>query len=697
MRRNVTQQVAEAGFPSGARVPLIVTMTTLVLLMAFCAIRLNGQQDGATIQVVARSHEWFADNLARSIGASVNEAVGDLTTAVKLYDVKPGRRNEQTIEFFAKNSPHTRGIAVVDRVSGGLLASAGEPVAIESLPIGDINEVSVRVVAGAHSGVQIVIADLLPGSDQLIVVSTELVVPATSVDALNLPETVLLSTSDGEVLRPRSATPVAGEPERSELVQRAATAAAAGTSGHLVGGSEPSADGRPTVPIVAFAPVATGNAKTRLGFSVLLVGATPEVADPPTSRGVLPLVTLTCVALLVLLLLGGALVRPVRRLRADALAIASGRLDQPVRTHRIDEVRRIAGAFERARRVQAGLPDEPPAARARLSARTAVVLAGVVLLVWASGVMVTLGRLEVQVPAQAVQITQSLATNTAAVLRRSLQQSLTDLRSFAALVTSTDPADLRPALDEITARNPRYRSVYVVDANGDIEARAGRTPLRPRQRPPRTRGLHQQNTSGRVPIVYASTPLADGQHVLIGELDVVKLAALVRQPGGIGRLVDGGLRTVAATVGYRAYEELTAEPLRRSVSKALHGESEPTVREVDGRMSVVASAAINGSSTTSELQWAVVIEQPVSRLPLPGNDVRRSAWLAALIAAVTVLCLLGWHLLVLVLPLRRLAATADRFAAGDRTTVIYPQRPDEIGTIARCLELCRQSVDRKGP
>ncbi|MDT7789688.1 MAG: hypothetical protein QOF58_8107, partial [Pseudonocardiales bacterium] len=158
---------------------------------------------------------------------------------------------------------------------------------------------------------------------------------------------------------------------------------------------------------------------------------------------------------------------------------------------------------------------------------------------------------------------------------------------------------------------------------------------------------------------------------------------------------DAELRTVAATVGYQAYEPLAAEPLRASVSEALKGVPDPAVWEVDGRTSVVASAALYGSKDFNDLQWAVVVEQPVSQLPLPGNHIRRTAWLAALVSSVVGLVAFGWFLLVLLLPLRRLAASADRLAAGDTTTVIYPQRPDEIGTVARCLELHRQSVERR--
>ncbi|MEV6235427.1 cache domain-containing protein [Lentzea sp. NPDC051838] len=679
-RASLEQRCAEAGFPSGARVPLIVMSVVLVLLMGFCAMRSSGKPDGSPVEVVARSHQWFATNLAHSVGASVNEAVADLATAVKLYSGKGDRTDEQTIAFFAKNCPHARGVAVVD-TTGGLRASAGEPVPIESVPLDDLSSVPVRVMADRYGGVQAVTADALPGGDRVVVVSSDLTIPPVSVDSLRLPETVLLVTDTGEVVKPHGTETGAGE---QELVQRAASVAAKGESGHLVGTAgtgPPTPDAQATVPIVAYAPLTRG--RISLGMSLLLVGATPQ-AEASGAGGGLPAVValLGVVAIAALVLLLG-LVGPVRRLREDALAVASGQPGARMRRQWISETHRIAAAFQ---------PAEP---RRLPSAVVAVVLATVMLLAWSAAVLGTIGRHEVQVPGQAVQVTQRLAATTATALRRSLQQSLTDLRSFASLVDGTDVADLRPALQELTSRRERYRSVAVVDPDGRTVAQAGRKPLRAEEPLPPGSGLHQQSVAHKVPLIYATAPLPGSNYVVVGELDVVKLSALVRLPGGVGRLVDGDLRTVAATVGYQAWEPLAAEPLRASVSEALKGIPDPAVWEVDGRTSVVASAALYGSKDFNDLQWAVVVEQPVSQLPLPGNHIRRTAWLAALVSSVVGLVAFGWFLLVLLLPLRRLARSADRLAAGDVSTVIFPQRPDEIGTVARCLELHRQSVDER--
>ncbi|MEU0878302.1 HAMP domain-containing protein [Lentzea sp. NPDC005914] len=683
-RTSLERQCAEAGFPSGVRVPLVMMVVVLALLMGFCAIRLSGTPDGSPVEVVARSHQWFAANLAHSAGASVNEAVADLATAVKLYSGKADRTDEQTIAFFAKNCPHARGVAVVD-TAGGLRATAGEPVPIESVPLDDIASVPVRVMADRYGGVQAVTASALPGGDRVVVVSSDLIIPPVSVDSLRLPETVLLVTDGGEVVKPHSGTAVVDYGD-DDLVRRAAAVAAKGESGHLVGTAgtgPPAPDARATVPIVAYAPLTRG--RISLGMSLLLVGATPQAEATGAGTGLLAVAALLGVLVLAATLLVAGLVGPVRRLREDALAVASGQPGARMRRQWISETHRIAVAF------RSGAPE----VRRRPSAVVAVVLATAALLAWSGAVLGTIGRHEVQVPGQAVQVTQRLAATTATALRRSLQQSLTDLRSFAALVGGTDLADLRPALQELTSRRDRYRSVYVVDQDGRSQVQAGRAPLRTEEPPPPGSGLHQQSVSHRVPVIYATAPLPGTRYVVVGELDVVKLSALVRLPGGVGRLVDTELRTVAATVGYQAYEPLAADPLRASVSEALKGVPDPAVWEVDGRTSVVASAALYGSKDFNDLQWAVVVEQPVSQLPLPGNHIRRTAWLAALVATVTALGGFGWFLLVLVLPLRRLAASADRFAAGDLGTVVHPQRPDEIGTVARCLELRRQSVEQR--
>jgi len=104
----------------------------------------------------------------------------------------------------------------------------------------------------------------------------------------------------------------------------------------------------------------------------------------------------------------------------------------------------------------------------------------------------------------------------------------------------------------------------------------------------------------------------------------------------------------------------------------------------------VVLLAVHGAS--GALGWKVVAEQPVTDLALPGNELRRNAMVAALVTALLALLLFGWQYLLLIRPLRRVAAAADEIVAGRYKSVIYPQNQDQIGTIASCLEICRQAM-----
>jgi HAMP domain-containing protein len=103
------------------------------------------------------------------------------------------------------------------------------------------------------------------------------------------------------------------------------------------------------------------------------------------------------------------------------------------------------------------------------------------------------------------------------------------------------------------------------------------------------------------------------------------------------------------------------------------------------------SAALRGG-VSGKFGWTVVAEQPVADLALAGNLLRRNGTVVALVGVLLALLLFGWQYLLLIRPLRRVAAAADEIVAGRHTTVIYPQHQDQIGTIASCLEVCRQAL-----
>jgi hypothetical protein len=90
--------------------------------------------------------------------------------------------------------------------------------------------------------------------------------------------------------------------------------------------------------------------------------------------------------------------------------------------------------------------------------------------------------------------------------------------------------------------------------------------------------------------------------------------------------------------------------------------------------------------------WTVIAEQPVADLALAGNELRRNGIVCALVGALLALLLFGWQYLLLIRPLRGVAAAADEIVAGRHGSVIYPRHHDQIGTIASCLEVCRQAL-----
>jgi nitrate/nitrite-specific signal transduction histidine kinase len=51
----------------------------------------------------------------------------------------------------------------------------------------------------------------------------------------------------------------------------------------------------------------------------------------------------------------------------------------------------------------------------------------------------------------------------------------------------------------------------------------------------------------------------------------------------------------------------------------------------------------------------------------------------------------GWQYTTFVRPLKTLARTAARIIRGDNESPVTPERFDEIGALAMCLEVCRQA------
>ncbi|WP_103349790.1 HAMP domain-containing protein [Amycolatopsis sp. CA-128772] len=413
----------------------------------------------------------------------------------------------------------------------------------------------------------------------------------------------------------------------------------------------------------------------------------PVEAVPVRWPGLIPAAALLALAVAGFVLLRRTVVAPIRRLRTDALAVAAGVLGKPVRQSRIREVNRVTAALERSRsKLRRSKPE--PKVRPFLSAQLVIAAVAVALLGWSGAVAATLGRQHAEVSPTMLSEHGVRVTRSADTLRRSLAEGLTDLQSVARLGKGKEPGQLRGMLERLASTESRFRSVYVANAQGAVQLLAGRESLRDPGKLPDGEGLRQHNTSGRVPVVYAFTPLPDTKNVVVGEYDVPRMAEMLGSAGGRVRVVDEGKRTIADTEGYLAFSPLSDATLIRNVDAAQSGKA---ARETTPS-ALVAAQRLADKGSAATLKWVIVAEQPIGSLGVADNTVRSGARVAALLTAVVALMLFAWHLLVVVRPLRRVGDEARRIAAGNTGAVVYPQRQDEIGTIASCVEICRQAL-----
>ncbi len=777
-------RLPEAGFPRGAGAASMTGFLLLVLIAGFCALGLanplaavRGGGSAVPSGVVAAQRR-DAETLAKAVAASATSTAHDLRIAVGSPALDDPDA-ERLLSSLSTVYPSWRGIALIDGGSRALLAARGEPVPVDSLSGVDLGRLTVRPATRPGNVPLALSAVPLAGgrTGQVLVVSTALRLPTSPADG-GLRRHVRLVSADGTVLASAGAD-VTGI---HDLL-----AAAAGPAGALTGPASPGP--QPTAPVVAHAPVTTGAAD--LGLTVITATWLPADTAPARWPGLVPAAALLVLAGTGTLLLRRGLVRPIRRLRTDALAVAAGGAVTPARPRprpaRLAEARRLAAALERCRH---RLHDDPASApsvrltettrstttskrsqrlgddgganpvrltkarrtvrvlercrrwlrgttsdhtnpaqltetrrtttasrrgRRRLRgvrsafaargvpARLLVGLVTVALLGWAVAVACTLGRQYADVPAALVAEQGVRLDRAADALRSGLAGSLGELQAAARLSGGDQAGRLQPVVEQLAA-DPAFRSVYVADATGAVQQRAGREPLRGGP-VPGGGGLHQHNTSGRVPVVYACAGLAGGR-TLVGELDITRLAAPLQPAGARVRVVDGADRTIVDTRGYLAFAPLD-DPASRAATAAVRGGQAPgrvdgaevVTARVDGAAVVTARAVARGG-VAAALSWVVVAEQPVGALGVVDTSVRDGARAAALLTAVLALLLCGWHELVVVRPLRRAAAAAEDVAAGG-TEPGYPQRQDEIGTIASCVELCRLRLaavpDRPAP
>lgn len=664
--RRLAAQLPECGYPAGVAAASWSLLVILLIVAALTGVLLDGRTDEQASQAYLDVQRDFVVDAAKAVGATANQHLADLRMAsAGTADDAP----EAVLDQLADDE-QWRGSAVVS-ADRWLLATRGEILPPERLPRVDGSAVTVTT---SSTGEPLLLSAItLPGGNVL-----------TAMSPLRLPTTgaapLALVTDAGKIVSSSQNSPVSYDRTLARLAADAGRSA--GEPGNLLG---PAADG--VQPTVAYA------ATDDLRLTVVSATYATTTAPIPGGRGLIPAVTLAIVAVAGFLLVRFTLVHPVRRLRADALAVASGALRADVRVGGPAEVGRIATALRSCQRtlLRTGGPDGRH--RRSLPVATGLTVATVAVLGWSGAVATQFTSQQIEVPPDVVTTMGGQTAGASDAVRRSLNEGVTDLRAVA------EADDVPTAVRELVDTQPRYRGVYVVDGTGQVASSAGREPLRAGGPVPGGPGLAQQDGAGRVPVIFAHVPLPDGRTV-VGEFDLDHLATLLSRAAGDARIVDARFRTISATFGYVAFEPMADGELRRAAGRSRAGAVVAEVASPDGTPAVVSSAPLAGGSTTG-LRWTLVAQRPVAELALPASQQGRDAQLVALLAGLLACGAFGWQLVTVVRPLRRLATVANRLVTGDRRDHVVAQRHDEIGTVASCLELCRQALNdgptRLGP
>ncbi|MGW4892293.1 HAMP domain-containing protein [Kitasatospora sp. NPDC004240] len=361
-----------------------------------------------------------------------------------------------------------------------------------------------------------------------------------------------------------------------------------------------------------------------------------------------------------------------------------------------------------------------------------------------------------RVPDQVVAAQGARTEATADRVRQALNEGRADLRSLAPALAGAlaDPSPERAesVLRTALAEHGRYRSLYVLDTRGQVVALAGDEPYRTGREAVGPSGVLLLNRSGKepriaaravigesadadagsdsgtgtgtdggpaspspaspspaspspaspspaAPTVGAPAPATGGGTgtpsgpVVIGELRTEFLNGLLDRPG-LGRvwLVDDRRRLLGANEAFSSFGDLP-EPRARDLAADAGRKPAADVVRTGGAPVLLAAAPLGGGGSVRDLGWSVVTAHPVAWLDLDQNRADRRAVLSGMLGLAAATLCLGWLFIVVGLPLRRLADAAQALAAGDRRTVLHPVHHDEVGAVARSLELIRQDLE----
>ncbi|GIJ68175.1 hypothetical protein Voc01_030920 [Virgisporangium ochraceum] len=742
------RQLPRARFPAGIKVPALMSFWCLLLVAGLCLAVLGGSGDRAVPEAVVDSQKQLVGRLAGTQRAVINSGIESLGVTAERLGAVSEKEPDRLLAAVVVTGGRWKGAAILNQqrapvaLRGEALppdaAAKAVPGAAVPVAVGTALNVVVAAelpggrVLAAVAGIDLRVLRLNTEAQQSVFIAgpapaaaTPPAAAATPPAGASAPPGAAPAVPVATVYSPQGAQIAPENEPLNRLIARAIEKAddrSAGVTGPLVTLTDPQTQQtRRLAPVVAAAPIGDS------GLSVVSVTHAARVVDGERGRGFEPGLALVVVALLILAVLHFALIRPVSRVLAQAKAMACGETPEKVSLPVQREAARISAALAEI----ANGPRRPPrtladqARRRRpggVSALTIVALCAVAVLGWCGAVAGRYAGGADSVPAQVSVDARNDVEGAAVALRDGLTGGVTRLRqaataaataaaakspnpaasaapspSASAPVNGTragaatlDPEPFRAPLGELVDDGD-VRSAYVVDGAGKPVLVVGEEPARQQAAPPTGNGVKLDRVTGAVPVVYAYLQVADGQTV-IAEFGVRYLSGLLRRAEGRVRVVDGDLRTIFDTGGYVPFRVPTAKPVRDAATAALTNKAGTSIGTSQGSRMLLAGTLIGGDETLPDVKWAVVSERSLAAFRLPQNDLNRGTWLVAFLALVVAVLLFAWYRLVVIRPLRQMAEAAEKLADGDVRDTVCPVRHDEIGAIAVCLDIVRQTM-----
>ncbi|MFF4185241.1 HAMP domain-containing protein [Streptomyces sp. NPDC001691] len=702
----------------GIRPPIAVLATLLLSLAGITALVLGKPENALVPEAVRKSQQYVAEDGAIALRASLDESITDLTRTATLFNQQQPAPADDVLDKVGDVYQKWRGTAVMEIASGKLLGARGENVpltAIDRSRLADEGGLAPRLVRLENGQTRLVTLALLSWEgrpQQLLIASSSLNFPGVN---LGEGRAIGVVDGDGRVLSSHGA--LGGKGAREQLrtfagiaakkgKQNAISAKApgaggyTGVSGHLTGDTV--ADKQTVGGYATLAAGDPGHATPAgtLGLTVVTQVGVAEHASrlARPAVGLVAAGALLVIGALAIMLLLSTVQRPLIRLFLESRRLTRGDLERPVSVPRSGEAARIGAALERLRGQLRGAPvdaqDPPrPVRRRRPGTRALLVVCALLLLGWAAPLMLLLNRAEddVRVPTQSVHDQKARTATLSDRVRRALNEGHADLAAVASLIGDRASAqDMNAVLDRTLKDHQRYESVYVLGADGKILARAGHSPHHSAGEAPSENAFEVSGHGGKKPVITATVAAPDRQGAaVVGEFRIEFLNALLGRQGlGEVRVVDTEGRVIGGDSGYRAFQKLPSSLQPLLDQKAEHGE----VRRDGGNVRVVAAAPFSGGGVADSLRWTVVSSQPASWLAIPEYSLQNRTVLAGMLGLTAAAACLGWLHIVVARPLRALADQAEKLADGDRKTVLYPRHHDEVGAVARSLELIRQRL-----